>query len=145
MAEPAPNRWAIANRKTGSAPEVNLRSELHRRGYRFRKNLMVREPDLLVKPDVVFPRLRVAVFVDGCFWHSCLDHGGMPSSNRTYWANKLAGNLIRDRRVDRLLRQAGWHVVRLWEHVQPTEGADMVVAAIAAARSSSPTSSRAIS
>lgn len=135
MAGPPLNHWAVANRKIGSMPESRLRSELHHRGYRFRKNLVVREPGLSVRPDVVFPRLRLAVFVDGCFWHSCPQHGGRPSSNPTYWAAKLAGNVSRDRLVDRLLRDAGWHVVRLWEHVQPIEGANEVAAFIEAARS----------
>ena len=135
MAGAAPSHWASANRKTGSMPELRLRSELHRRGYRFRKNLLIREPGLCVRPDVVFPRLRLAIFVDGCFWHSCPNHGRAPSSNPTYWPAKLAGNVSRDSRVDRLLRDAGWQVVRLWEHISPAEGADEVATAIEAARS----------
>ena len=68
------------------------------------------------KPDFVFPRLRVAVFVGGCFWHGCPEHATMPRNNRTFWAKKLAANKARDRLVSRTLRSAGWRVVRIWEH-----------------------------
>jgi len=71
---------------------------------------------LLGKPDFVFPKSRVAVFVDGCFWHGCPKHCRMPSSNSDYWADKIGGNIRRDRRVTRKLRAAGWSVIRFWEH-----------------------------
>lgn len=69
-----------------------------------------------VRPDFVFQRARVAVFVDGCFWHGCPRHGTKPSSNKSFWREKLAKNRERDRRVTRTLRRAGWQVVRIWEH-----------------------------
>lgn len=68
------------------------------------------------KPDFVFRRQRVAVFVDGCFWHGCPRHGALPQSHREYWRAKIARNRKRDREVGRLLRAAGWRVLRLWEH-----------------------------
>jgi DNA mismatch endonuclease (patch repair protein) len=68
------------------------------------------------KPDFVFRKLRVAIFVDGCFWHGCPWHCRVPASNRAFWKRKFAANQARDRRVSRVLRQAGWHVLRLWEH-----------------------------
>lgn len=68
------------------------------------------------KPDFVFPKLRLAVFVDGCFWHSCPKHANMPVNNRSFWRRKLEANKIRDRLVIRTLRQQGWHVLRVWEH-----------------------------
>ncbi|RME92823.1 MAG: very short patch repair endonuclease [Verrucomicrobia bacterium] len=68
------------------------------------------------KPDFVFPRLRVAVFVDGCFWHGCPQHCKQPSNNREFWAKKLEANKKRDRLVNRTLRSRGWKVVRIWEH-----------------------------
>jgi len=69
-----------------------------------------------VVPDFVFARQRVAVFVDGCFWHGCRWHGTRPQGNAAFWAKKLAGNKARDRRVNRVLRRRGWRVLRIWEH-----------------------------
>ena len=68
------------------------------------------------KPDFVFPRLRLAVFVDGCFWHSCPDHARIPKSNTAFWKKKLAANRARDLLVKRTLRKEGWRVLRIWEH-----------------------------
>ena len=68
------------------------------------------------KSDFVFPRARLAVFVDGCFWHGCPKHGRKPESNRSYWLPKLERNKQRDRTVSRRLRRAGWRVLRLWAH-----------------------------
>lgn len=69
-----------------------------------------------VKPDFIFPKFRVAVFIDGCFWHGCRSHGSAPSGNREFWRHKLAANRTRDRYVNRMLRKAGWTVLRFWEH-----------------------------
>ncbi|MCB0867348.1 MAG: DNA mismatch endonuclease Vsr [Solirubrobacterales bacterium] len=77
-------------------------------------------PDRLVKPDVVFTRQKVAVFVDGCFWHGCPEHGTTPKANSDYWKPKLERNMARDREVDFGLTAAGWTVVRVWEHDDPT-------------------------
>ncbi len=68
------------------------------------------------RPDFVFQKAKVAVFVDGCFWHCCPRHFRMPVGNRAFWEKKLTANKIRDRRVNRELRKLGWHVVRIWEH-----------------------------
>jgi len=68
-----------------------------------------------VRPDFVFPKFRLAVFVDGCFWHGCPKHGTQPKGNRVFWKNKFARNKARDRRVNRALRRGGWRVVRIWE------------------------------
>jgi len=68
------------------------------------------------KPDFVFSKLRLAVFVDGCFWHGCPKHGTQPANNRAFWRRKLAGNKTRDRLVTRTLRRRGWRVLRVWEH-----------------------------
>jgi len=68
------------------------------------------------KPDFVFPKLKLAVFVDGCFWHGCPKHGTRPKQNAKFWRDKITGNKARDRRVNRLLRKRGWTVVRIWEH-----------------------------
>lgn len=69
-----------------------------------------------VRPDFIFPKLRLAVFVDGCFWHGCPEHGTKPKGNAAFWRKKLAANVARDRRADRALRRAGWRVLRIWEH-----------------------------
>ena len=68
------------------------------------------------KPDFVFPRLRVAVFVDGCFWHGCPRHGTQPKTNAKFWLAKITGNKARDRQVNRRLHKLGWRVLRIWEH-----------------------------
>ncbi len=115
-----------ANRRTGTKPEVRLRSALHRRGHRYRKDHLLRAGTARVRPDVVFTRWKVAVFVDGCFWHGCPDHQHVPKSNREYWVPKLAANVERDRRVDAALADAGWIVVRVWEH-HDVDGAVAVV------------------
>lgn len=69
-----------------------------------------------VRPDFIFPKLRMVVLVDGCFWHGCPKHSNMPVNNRSFWRKKLTGNRVRDRLVNRLLRRHGWRVVRIWEH-----------------------------
>jgi len=75
------------------------------------------------KPDFVFPKAKVAVFVDGCFWHGCPKHFSPPANNRAFWRRKLAANQARDRRVNRSLRKEGWRVVRIWEHALVKRGA----------------------
>ena len=111
-----------ANKRTGTKPELALRSALHRLGYRFRKDLRVDVPGVRVRPDIVFTRLRVAVFVDGCFWHVCPDHSKPPRNNEWYWSPKLQRNVARDHEVTTSLREAGWQVIRVWEH-EPLEEA----------------------
>jgi DNA mismatch endonuclease (patch repair protein) len=105
--------------RSESAPEVVLRSALHRRGLRFRKHLQPLR-GLRCKPDIVFTRQRVAVFVDGCFWHRCPEHGSAPKANGDWWRQKLDANVARDRRNDAALSEAGWRVLRLWTH-EPLE------------------------
>ncbi|MFF0148598.1 T/G mismatch-specific endonuclease [Amycolatopsis sulphurea] len=107
-----------ANRRADTKPEVALRRELHRLGYRYRKDLpLVLDSGVRVRPDIVFTARRIAVFVDGCFWHVCPDHGRQPTSNEWYWTPKLKRNIARDQLVTTALADAGWHVVRIWEHV----------------------------
>ena len=118
------------NRKTGTRPERRLRSHLHRRGLRFRINYAVQAHGLNVKADIAFPGAEVAVMIDGCFWHMCPIHGTRPLSNDGYWNAKLARNVERDRRVDAGLTEAGWIVVRIWEHTPVEEAASLVEAAL---------------
>jgi DNA mismatch endonuclease (patch repair protein) len=122
------------NRKTDSKPEVLLRSHLHRRGLRFRKNVRLIVGGLAVRPDIVFPRARLAVFVDGCFWHKCPLHGVRPRSNPAYWNAKLGSNVARDATATAALEETGWHVVRVWEHVPSEEAAIKVASALNEAR-----------
>lgn len=84
----------------------------------------------LARPDVVFPRVRIAVFLDGCFWHGCPTHGSTPSANGAWWRAKLAANVARDRRHDQELRQAGWRVLRFWEHEDPARVAETIHSAV---------------
>ena len=97
-------------RSKGTGPEMALRRELWRMGLRYRVQYG-RE-----RIDIAFPGRKVAVFVDGCFWHSCPLHGHMPKSNAAYWVPKLGKNVERDRAKDTRLRQDGWAVVHFWEH-----------------------------
>lgn len=119
-----------ANRRTDTKPELRLRSALHRRGHRFRKDFLLRVEGARVRPDLVFTRRRVAVFVDGCFWHGCPDHQHVPKRNCEYWVPKLAANVERDRRVDAALVSDGWHVVRIWEHTDLEAAVASVEAAV---------------
>lgn len=120
------------NRRTDTTPEIRLRAALHRRGLRFRKDLRLDLDDhVRVRPDIVFTRWRVACFIDGCYWHRCPEHGSEPKSNADYWGPKLDGNVRRDRRTDVALQEAGWIVVRIWEHEDPEDAATKVAAIIA--------------
>lgn len=113
---PGRSRNLAAIRRSGTKPELALRSALHTRGRRFRKDHRLDLPNGRVRPDVVFTRRKVAVFVDGCFWHACPIHGRQPTHNTGYWTPKLARNVERDRANDAALEAAGWTVIRLWEH-----------------------------
>jgi DNA mismatch endonuclease, patch repair protein len=119
-----------ANRRTDTKPELALRTALHARGYRYRKDLRLDLPARRVRPDIAFTRRKVAVFVDGCFWHACPEHGSKPKSNEWYWSPKLLKNVERDRAVDEALAQAGWTVVRLWEHVPLEDAVTAVIGAV---------------
>ena len=98
-----------------------IRRELHARGMRFRLN-----SNLPGRPDIVFTRAKLAVFVDGCFWHRCPEHGTVPKNNREWWLAKLDGNSARDRRKDVELAGMGWSVLHIWEHDQISAAADRV-------------------
>jgi len=102
-------------RTRDTAVELAIRSALHRRGLRYRVHLKPL-PGVRRSADIVFPKARVAVMVDGCFWHSCPDHATYPKANATWWREKLARNVERDRETDEQFSSAGWRVVRVWEH-----------------------------
>jgi len=111
-------------------PELAIRSELHRRGLRFRVD-RAPLPGLRSRADVVFGPARVAVYVDGCFWHSCPEHGTRPKANADWWEQKLQRNRERDAETDHTLTEHGWEVVRIWEHEDPVVAADRVEEAVA--------------
>ena len=117
------------NRRRDTKPELVLRRLLHGRGLRYRVDHPI-VAGLRRRADIVFTRARVAVFVDGCYWHVCPQHGTEPQSNAGYWSAKLARNVERDRETDRLATEAGWTVLRVWEHEPPEEAADRVEAAV---------------
>jgi DNA mismatch endonuclease, patch repair protein len=119
-----------SNRRTDTKPELALRTALHGLGYRYRKDFRLDLPLRRVRPDIAFTSRKVAVFVDGCFWHACPEHGSKPKNNEWYWSPKLAKNVERDRAADAALEQAGWTVVRLWEHVPLTDAVTLVVNAV---------------
>jgi DNA mismatch endonuclease (patch repair protein) len=122
----AATRIGKANRRVSTKCEVRVRSALHRMGLRFRKDLPLVLEGLRVRPDIVFTRAKVAVFVDGCFWHACPEHFHAPKSNLGYWEPKIRANVERDRRVSEGLRAAGWEVCRVWEHQDPADAAATV-------------------
>lgn len=104
-----------ANRSRDTKPELRLRSELHRRGLRY---FVDRAPVKGVRrrADLVFPRKKIAVFIDGCFWHGCPEHFTVAETNAEYWAAKVARNRARDLDTNEKLESVGWLVVRIWEH-----------------------------
>lgn len=110
--------------RSATKPELALRRVLHARGLRFRIN----RRDLPGTPDIVLTRARIAVFVDGCYWHSCPEHGCTPRNNREWWSVKLRRNVQRDREKDAVLQALGWLPLHFWEH----EPVDAVAATVEA-------------
>lgn len=106
-------------------PERALRSELHRIGLRFWVQRPV-PPAARSRADILFPAARVAVFVNGCFWHGCSEHATWPKANAPFWRSKIEGNIARDARVDELLTEAGWYPIRIWEHEAAPTAAERI-------------------
>ena len=117
-----------ANRRRDTRPELALRRELHRRGLRYRVDAAPLRGGR--RADVLFRRARVAVFVDGCFWHRCPQHGSSPRTNSPYWQVKLDGNVERDAETTATLTREGWQVIRIWEHEPTQDAADRVTRAL---------------
>src|SRR5262245_19709050 len=111
-----------ARRDTGA--ELRLRRALHQRGLRYFVDRPPIASDRRRRADIVFPRARVAVFVDGCFWHGCYEHASWPKANRAWWRSKIEANRRRDTATNKSLRAEGWHVVRVWEHEDPEAAAE---------------------
>lgn len=117
----ATRKSMLANRGRDTGPELAVRSAVHAAGLRFRVS---RRPVAACRrtADMLFTRAKVAVFIDGCFWHGCPEHYVEPATNLQYWRTKFVSNTERDRDTDNRLEAAGWLVVRVWEH-EPTEAA----------------------
>lgn len=118
-------RTMRANRRKNTVPELRIRTMLHALGMRYR----VDAAPLLGqrrKADIVFTAARIAVFIDGCFWHGCPEHFVLPKTNRGYWEEKIARNQKRDIETDRALIKAGWAVIRVWEHDDPARVVDRI-------------------
>ncbi|MDR0416543.1 MAG: very short patch repair endonuclease [Propionibacteriaceae bacterium] len=125
----AVRRSMLANRSRDTQPELAVRRLLHRHGLRYRvchRPL----PRLRATADIVFTRQRVAVFIDGCFWHACQDHFRAPAANADYWRAKIDRNRARDEAVNQTLGEAGWTVLRFWSHEPPEAVAAQVEAAV---------------
>jgi DNA mismatch endonuclease, patch repair protein len=117
------------NRKRDTRPELAVRRIVHSLGLRYR--VAARPlPDRRWTADLVFRSARVAVFIDGCFWHGCPEHFSEPRTNRLYWGPKIARNRARDAEVDAALGAAGWSVIRAWEHEDACDVAARVVLAV---------------
>jgi len=121
-----------ANRSRDTGPELAVRQLLHMRGMRYRGDM---RPDSSIrrKADIVFTRIKVAVFIDGCFWHGCPEHGTMPGRNSEWWRWKIARNQARDRDTDEKLNALGWTVIHIWEHEDSDDAAGLVAHAVTAA------------
>ncbi|MGW5043875.1 very short patch repair endonuclease [Streptomyces griseoluteus] len=127
----------VANRGRDTKPELLLRSVLHRRGLRYRVNAQPL-PELRRTADVVFSKARVAVFVDGCYWHGCPDHYRPATKRAEFWDGKIRSNKARDEETNHRLRESGWTVIRVWEHEDPNSAADKICAAVSDVPGSSP-------
>lgn len=113
-------------RRNDTVPELKLRKALFAAGLRYRVNYPL-PGNRRRTIDVAFPRQRLAVFVDGCFWHVCPEHGVQPKNAAEWWREKLERNVARDRETDALLAREGWSVLRVWEHQDPNSSAKQVM------------------
>jgi DNA mismatch endonuclease (patch repair protein) len=120
-------------RTRDTAPELAVRRLLHAAGLRYRVDRPPL-PGLRRRADLVFGPARVVVYVDGCFWHGCPEHGTRPAANAEWWRNKIDANRARDRDTDRRLVEAGWAVLRAWEHEKPDDVAERIGALVATRR-----------
>lgn len=123
------SRRMSRQRSVDTAIEVRLRQLLHQSGLRYRLHT---RPIRGVRrtADILFGPAHVAVFVDGCFWHGCPDHGSLPKSNAAFWKAKIAGNAKRDADTRRRLAEAGWLAIQVWEHDDPVDAARTIAARV---------------
>jgi len=129
----AARRTMQANRSRDTSPELAVRSRVHAAGLRYLVDRRLPVPRVR-RGDLVFPGSRVAVFVDGCFWHGCPQHHSAPRTNAGFWSTKVERNRERDRETDELLLEAGWLPLRAWEHEDPDEVAARVIETVRSRR-----------
>jgi DNA mismatch endonuclease (patch repair protein) len=132
-----------SNRSRDTEPELAVRRLLHAQGLRYRVAYRPLADNRRATVDIAFPRAHVVVLIDGCFWHGCPEHYRPPHSHQDYWQDKLTRNCERDRRTDQALAQAGWQVLRYWEHDQPEAVASQIEQAVRAALEAQPSRRRA--
>ncbi|GAB4100925.1 very short patch repair endonuclease [Sinomonas halotolerans] len=130
---PAIRRTMLGNRSRDTAPELSVRRAVHAMGLRYRV-AMRPEKALRRTADLVFTRARVAVFIDGCYWHGCPEHYIEPARNVDYWRPKIARNRERDAETTQLLTEAGWTVLRFWSHEDPAQVAGRIAETVREAR-----------
>ncbi|MDO9053432.1 MAG: very short patch repair endonuclease [Gallionella sp.] len=122
---PEASRRMAKVRQKGTGSELAFRRELYRNGLRYRINFCVMKKPRRVA-DIAFPRLKIAIFIDGCFWHGCPEHATWPKQNAEFWRNKIETNRARDIDTDVRLDALGWKVVRMWEHESPVAAAESI-------------------
>ncbi|WP_112274910.1 very short patch repair endonuclease [Lentzea terrae] len=127
-----------SNRSRDTKPELALRSAVHALGLRYR--VAARPlPQIRRTADLVFTRAKVAVFLDGCFWHGCPEHHTKAATNAGFWADKVRANRDRDRDTDKRFHEAGWHSIRVWEHQDPKQAALEIASVVRQRRQGTPT------
>jgi DNA mismatch endonuclease (patch repair protein) len=119
----------VRQRRRDTGPEIAIRRAAHARGLRYR--VCAALPGTRRSADLLFTRAKVAVFVDGCFWHGCPEHGTQPKRNASWWADKIATNVRRDRDTDSHLAATGWEVVRIWSHEPAEQAVDRIAKTVA--------------
>lgn len=125
---PGSRRSMQSNRRRDTNPELLIRSAIHQRGLRYRTDFRIVLEGGAPRPDIAFTRRRLAIFVDGCFWHLCAEHCVVPrGDNAEYWRRKLEGNKRRDDQHNSLLQEAGWTVLRIWEHEPVEEAVERII------------------
>lgn len=130
---PETSRRMAKVRQKGTSAELALRKELYRRGLRYRVDYGVLKKPRRVA-DVAFPGLKIAVFVDGCFWHGCPQHATWPKQNADFWRQKIEANRLRDADTNLRLLDSGWTALRFWEHESPIQAAETIAQAVAMAK-----------
>jgi len=131
---PEASRRMAKVRQKGTDAEIALRRALYRIGLRYRVDYEVMKKPRRVA-DVAFPGLKIAIFVDGCFWHGCPEHASWPKRNAEFWRQKIEANRHRDADTNDRLRSMGWTVLRFWEHESPNRSAGVIAQIVAIARS----------
>ena len=129
---PAALARMVRQRRRDTRPEMDIRRLLHARGMRYRVDAAL--PGMRRRADLIFTAARIAVFVDGCFWHGCPEHGTQPKNNAAWWADKIAANAERDRDTERRLTADGWSVLRIWEHEAPEMAAARIAEVVTCKR-----------